>query len=1359
MSHCPTKGEFEELLKGTLAPATSAALDEHLLECAACRQELNALTGANASWLKGKPTVPAEPITSHPLREVMHDLKREDHAIDAKAKVEGIRLRYLGDYEILEELGRGGMGVVYRARQLSLRRDVAIKVILAGQLASVGDVRRFRVEAEAAAKLDHPHIVPIFEIGEHEGHHFFSMKLVEGGSLAERSSGFRVSGFESGAGLDNAELKTRNAKLATLIATIARAVHYAHQRGVLHRDLKPSNILLDREGRPHVTDFGLAKLIGHDSNLTHSAAIMGSPNYMAPEQAAGHARAATTAADVYSLGAILYEMLTGRPPFESKSPTQTVRLVLETDPVSPVAHNPSVSPDLATICLKCLEKEPTRRYASAELLAEELDRYCRGEPILARPVGWTERSWRWSKRQPALAGSLATLAVVFVLGFCGVLWKWRGEVHQRHFTEEAVTRLNCAVTQLEIERAERLLEAGDSSKGLAYLARLLRQQPTNRVVAERLMSALTYRSFCLPVAPLRHDKALDSLTGERKQKLANRFAFQYAGSLVTAGFSPDGWRAITASEDGTARLWNAANGEPVGEPMKHEAEVLSAQFSDDGQKIVTASVDGSVKIWASDTCQLVAAAMRHDDIVHFASFSPDRQKVVTASRDKSVRIWNAQTGQPLGAPLLHPEPVIFACFSPDGSRILTADESSHARLWDAGTHTAVAAVHHFFFPQYPAPFPQFSPSSEQVVTLRWYRAFLCDAQAKLAASTYVLHDNFVTAASFSPDGRRIATVSCDSTARLWDAGTGNALISPLRHDDHVLMARFNADGQRLVTASLDKSARLWDLRSGQVLTEPMRQEHAVLSANISATGQRVVTVSETDSAWLWDVRLLQPLVVLRWLSPAAPKFARFSPDGRQVMVVDQTDAATVWNAQSGLDQTKPMKPARNTATSDAQFSPDGRRVVTASEDRTAQVWDASTGERIGPPLRHTSSPLRVRFSPDGTRLITAHGDGVAWIWDAESGEQILQLRHSNRVNSIEFSRDGKSIVTASSDATAQVWDAATGQPSSKPLRHDDTVYWAVFDRTGQRVATASKDKTVRIWSAQTGQMLTLPLGHVDALHSEYSVMFSSDGSRVATVAGNAVQIWNSGTGRAIIPPLRHGGLVQRAQFSPDGRKLLTASGDGAARLWDIETGHAISETMRHGAQVTSAEFSPDGTRVVTCSSDKAVRIWEVTSAPLPVPEWLPALAAVVAGQHIDAQDVSEVLSVEDLYRLRQTLAANTASDYYGRWARWFFADSATRTIAPSSDVTVPEYVQRRIEENTRESLREATGLSSTNALAFARLAQQLITTNQYIRAFVPEEAEWFSRYATNLAPLDPEVEQIRQAVLERLQSSPASPKP
>ena len=290
------------------------------------------------------------------------------------------------------------------------------------------------------------------------------------------------------------------------------------------------------------------------------------------------------------------------------------------------------------------------------------------------------------------------------------------------------------------------------------------------------MNALTYRSFCLPVAPLRHGKALNSPPGKQKEwfRRSEFFPFFFQGSLVMADFSPDSWRVVTASEDGTARLWNALTGEPLGAPMRHEAEVLWAQFSGDGQRIVTASVDGSARIWRADTTQLAVPPLRHGDVVHFATFSPDGQKVVTASRDNTVRIWNAQTGQPIGLPLIHPKPVYSACFSPDGSRILTADESDHARLWDERTGTVIAAADHYEFPTEPASTPQFSPSGEQVVTFRRHQAFLRNPRSEMVVCARLQHDSFLTSATYSPDGQRIATVSADGTARIWDAGTGEA---------------------------------------------------------------------------------------------------------------------------------------------------------------------------------------------------------------------------------------------------------------------------------------------------------------------------------------------------------------------------------------------------------------------------------------------------------------------------------------------------------------------------------------------------------------------------------------------------------
>jgi WD40 repeat protein len=1214
-------------------------------------------------------------------------------------------LRRFGDYELLDEIARGGMGVVYRARQVSLNRVVAVKMILWGHFASKESVRRFRAEAETAARLQHPNIVAIHEIGEWEGQHFFSMDCVEGASLDK-----------------SGPLPAEHA--ARYLEAIADAVHYAHGRGVLHRDLKPSNVLIDAFDQPRVTDFGLAKLLHLDSGLTVTGQALGSPQYMPPEQASAGRGEVGPRSDLYALGALLYHCLTGRPPFAAATVAETLAQVLDREPVAPRVLNPAVPRDLEAICLKCLEKDPARRYATASELAEELGCFRRGEPIRARPIGATGRLWRWSQRKPALAAMCAALAVAVALGFAGVLWQWgRAE---RHALNENIERgrAEAALGELELERAEDLLRNDQPNAAVAWLAHSLRRQPDHAVAAQRLVAALDQFSFALPsVAPLIH-----------------------TGAVAWAEFSPDGSHVVTASLDGSARLWHAASGRSVGHALAHGRAVRVARFSPDGRLIATAAADQLARFWRSENGEPLESALVHEGPVTYLEFSADGRQLLTVADDRLVSVWAVPEGRLVGKAIPHRSRLSATHFSPDGRRLLTATRSGATRVWESETGAPVT-------PELQDPTlamfsARFSPDGSRVasaydpngVTIR-------DAATGRTLGQLRQHGGSVHDAVFSSDGHWLVTISRDGTARVWDARTLAARGEPLQHRAWVMSAEFSADGQRLLTTGLDHTARVWDLIRWRPLIEPIHVGGNILHARFSPEGSRVVTASQSGVAQIWDTRPGRAAAMALSHSSGVP-VVRFSHDGRRVLTGTSSGVARVWNAAT----CRPLISLRGheRALLGVAFSPDDGRIVTASWDATAVVWDARTGRRLARWTNQTGRIFSPMFSPDGRNILSSSFDATVWVWDAATGRPVVgPLKHRGRVWHAEFSPDGKRIVAAAGVVNQSgelvVWDSQSGR-RLYAWPHSDEVHWATFSPDGNNVVSASADHTACILDARSGQ-LRHSLAHEAMV---LRAVFSPGGATVATTCRDqTARLWHVQSGTPLSPPMRHAEEIVSVRFSQDGRLLATASLDRTARVWDVATGKLLAGPFRHADQVRDVDFSPDGRWLVTASNDGTARLWELPPAVSTAPSWLPALAEATGGLRLDERRVLQAVPTGAMHEAVRRLEHEQESGELVRWARWLLADRSTRHVSGRSQVTLPDFVECRVNANAIPSLTEALEFQPTNGLALARLARSWLNRGPAATTNAASDAARLLDWAMRQSPDQFEVWWGRAELLER----------
>jgi WD40 repeat protein/predicted Ser/Thr protein kinase len=1094
-------------------------------------------------------------------------------------------------YEILGELGRGGMGVVYKARQKSLDRVVALKMILAGAHAGPAERGRFRGEAEAAATLQHRNIVHVHEVGEHDRCPFFSLEYISGQSLQQVIPDYQ-----------------EPARAAGLIEQLALAVSFAHQHGIVHRDLKPANILFTKDGTPKITDFGLAKRLDDEQERTRTGDILGTPAYMAPEQAAGMIRQIGPATDVYALGAILYELLTGRPPFQAATTWDVINQVIGQEPVPPSLRRKRIPRDLETICLKCLLKDSDKRYPTALALAEDLHRFLEGRPIQARPVGWLERSRMWVRRRPAVAALIGvSAAALLALSIGG--WVATLQLYHREQALEAQVKANRqALIRLNVANGKNFLDGENDFAGLVWFARAMSLEEDD---ARQAMHRLRFAAVLLDCPRLTQ-------------------LWFHRDNVTDVSFSPDGRWVLTASADRTARVWDLGTGQPrFASSLQHDSLVRRASFSPDGRRIVTASDDTLVKVWDAVTGRLIVTLRGHTGPVQDAHFSPDGACVVSDSEDKTARLWDANTGQPIGDPLLHEGAVLRAQFGPDGRQVLTASSDGSARIWKVDTASAVltAQLKH----DGPLTDACFDAQGKQVATASEDgTARLWDAVTGAPLCDPVRHVGPVLSVVFRPDGRQFATTN-HSEVLFWDSKTGQSTGVGFRLYSVVNRVAFSADGNRVVTGSDDNYAMVWDVNTGRPLTPPLIHISSVHQVCFSPDGQRIATADYTARIYELN-RGTPPVPILKHDGPILR--ASFSPDGDRVLTASQDRTARLWEARTGKEVA--VLRGHTQAILDTAFSRDGRRIVTASADATARIWDAATQRLLVTLKGHTGPVRRVSFSAGGSRVVTASDDASARIWDAARGAQLAVLsppsgHFHKEILDAQFSPDGGWVATASADGTVQLWDATSGKALRRVMAHGRRVPRLNFSPDGRRLATACVDGSAQLWDTATGEpILPTPLRHPGPV---LDISFSPDGRRVLTCAeDNTARIWSAETGEQLVSAMRHHGSVSVARFSADGRLVATASANDMGRVWDATTGEPLTPPLRHQGwgRVTDIGFNSAGDRVVTASMDGTAQMWELFAHDWPA-EDLEHLAELLGGHRIAADAASLVpLDVQGL---------------------------------------------------------------------------------------------------------------------------------
>jgi WD40 repeat protein len=1030
-----------------------------------------------------------------------------------------------GRYTLQRTHARGGQARILLAFDEHVGREVAIKEfsLEAGdeegsapgsqggssrQLSSPGELRFLR-EARVTAQLEHPNIVPVHEVGrKQDGTLYYTMRFVRGQTLARK--------------LKECKGLTERLKLLGAFWDVCNAVAFAHNHGVIHRDLKPENIMVGEFGETVLLDWGVAKVRGKrdirardiqrelallaDSGPGRTAAgtTIGTPAYMSPEQARGQIEAIDERSDVWGLGAVLYELLTGRPPFKAKTAMETILMVGEAalEPARRLA--PEAPAELAAVAEKALQRDPSHRYQSAKEMAEEIGAYMTGGRVRAHAYGSWELLRRFAARHKAAVGAGAVLLVVVLGALVSVSLALRAE-------HEALGRAERARSD---ERAARAQAETDRRLASFRLAQAYAEKADRMATNRRLGPAAVFASASLlhnPAHPGGPEHQPDFEAGHpaahglrvQAASILYRLAFEPEAGLVGSlqagealrrvAYAPDGAELAAAAFDRKVWLWSPASSAPPIRLEGHLDQVHGLAYSPDGRWLASSGRDGRIILWDRARREQSRILGGHQGPVPEVAFSPDGLSLASVGWDGSLRVFS----------LTGPEVRVFSRdgprlhgldFSPDGTRLATAREDRVAEVWDVG---------------------------------RARREALLQG-----------HQDEVLAVRFSPDGRRLATASNDKTIGLWDPVRARRLASLRGHTDGVLNLAFSPDGRWLASVGYDKSLRLWTLPQGSARLVVEGHQAFVAGVAFSPDGTRLATCGYDRSVRQWALRAGRELTRFQGHDDAVYA-ARFSPDGRWLATGGWDRSVRVWEAATGRPLQRLV--GHTGVVENLAWSPDGRLLASTSRDHSARLWDPRTGRALRTLSGHTDEVHGVAFSPDGQQLATASTDRTVRVWEPRAGSLVRTIRgHEAKVDSLAFAPDGLLLATTSTDGTTRLWDARTGEQVRVLRGHTDWISGLAFSPDGARLVTSGKDGLALVWEVATGRELLRLGGHTEWVNA---VRCSPDGRLVATASDDrSARLWAAEDGRALltIPASRE---VVALEFSPDGRLLLVGDGN------------------------------------------------------------------------------------------------------------------------------------------------------------------------------------------------------------------------